>query len=187
MRSGLFWRAGAALALCQLAGCNFAPDYVRPEAPVPARFPASTTGGAAAPAIPWQDFFHDPVLRDLIGKALVYNRDLAGAAARIEQARAQFRIQRSQRLPGLDASASGQRLRTPLSAADGAPRVTVDSYGLQVGIPSFELDFWGRVANLNEVARRQYLATEEARNTAELSLVANVAASTMPSSLARTA
>ena len=136
MRSGLFWRAGAVLAVCQLCGCNLSPTYVRPDALVPDRFPSSAAEGALAPGIPWQSFFHDPVLRDLIGQALLYNRDLAGAAARIEQARAQFRIQRSQRLPGLDASASGQRLRTPLSAADGAPRVTVDSYGLQVGIPS---------------------------------------------------
>ena len=177
MRNGMLWRMGAVLAVCQLCGCNLAPTYVRPVAPVPERYPPSAAEGALAPGIPWQRFFHDPVLRDLIGQALLYNRDLAGAAARIEQARAQFRIQRSQRLPGLDASASGQRLRTPLSAADGAPRVTVDSYAVQVGIPSFELDFWGRVANLSEVARRQYLATEEARNTAELSLVANVAAS----------
>lgn len=176
MHSRLLWRAGALLAACQLCGCNLAPDYVRPEAPVPARFPEASSGGTAAPAIAWQTFFHDPVLRELIGQALVYNRDLAGAVARIEQARAQFRIQRSQRLPGLDANASAQRLRTPLSAADDAPRVTVDSYAVQVGVPAFELDFWGRVANLSEVARRQYLATVEARDTAELSLVANVAA-----------
>lgn len=171
------WRIGVLLVACQLSACNLAPDYVRPEAPVPAAYPPAQGDGSAAPGIPWQTFFHDPVLRDLIGQSLAYNRDLAGAAARIEQARAQFRIQRSQRLPGLDASASGQRLRTPLSTADDAPRVTVDSYAVQVGIPSFELDFWGRVANLSEVARRQYLATVEARNTAELSLVANVAAS----------
>lgn len=177
MADRMLWRVGVVLAVSPLCGCNLAPDYVRPDAPVPAQFPQLPAAGAAAPAIAWQAFFHDPVLRDLVGQALVYNRDLAGAAARIEQARAQFRIQRSQRLPGLDANASGQRLRTPLSAADGAPRVTVDSYAVQVGIPSFELDFWGRVANLNDVARRQYLATVEARNTAELSLVANVAAS----------
>ncbi len=177
MAKRALWRCTLLVATCQLCACNLAPDYVRPDAPVPATFPLSPEAGSAAPAIAWQQFFHDPVLRDLIAKALVYNRDLAGAAARIEQARAQFRIQRSQRLPGLDASASGQRLRTPLSSADNAPRVTVDSYAVQVGIPSFELDFWGRVANLNEVARRQFLATEEARDTAELSLVANVAAS----------
>lgn len=176
MRNRLLWRAGALLAAGQLCGCNLAPDYVRPQAPVPARFPEASRNGAAAPAIAWQAFFHDPVLRELIGQALVYNRDLAGAVARIEQARAQFRIQRSQRLPGLDANASAQRLRTPLSAADDAPRVTVDSYAVQVGVPAFELDFWGRVANLSEAARRQYLATVEARDTAELSLVANVAA-----------
>ncbi|WP_315387684.1 efflux transporter outer membrane subunit [uncultured Stenotrophomonas sp.] len=177
MHKRVLGRAAAVLVACQLCACNLAPTYERPDAPVPATFPPSAAEGRAAPSIPWQTYFHDPVLRDLIGQSLAYNRDLAGAAARIEQARAQFRIQRSQRLPGLDASASGQRQRGPLSPADNAPRVTLESYGVQVGIPSFELDFWGRVANLSEVARRQYLATVEARNIAELSLVANVAAS----------
>ena len=179
------WRCGALLAGsllcgCALCACNFAPDYIRPTAPVPDGFPeagARTGQGATlAPGLSWQVYFSDPVLRGLIADALEHNRDLAAAVARIEQARAAYRIQRSQRLPGLEASASGQRLRTPLTAADGAPRVTVDSLGLQVGIPRFELDFWGRVANLDEAARRQFLATVEARRAAELSLIANVAA-----------
>lgn len=179
--------AAAVLFACALGGCNLAPTYQRPVAPVPAMFPADAGGTAASPfsaggtpllasRISWQAYFSDPVLRGLIGSALEHNRDLAAAVYRVEQARAQFRIQRSQRLPGLEAGASGQRLRTPLSAADDAPRVTVDSLGLQVGIPSFELDFWGRVANLDESARRQFLATQEARRAAELSLIANVAA-----------
>ncbi|HVJ38677.1 MAG TPA: efflux transporter outer membrane subunit [Stenotrophomonas sp.] len=169
----------AALAL--LAGCNLAPTYTRPPPSVPAQFPHTDARSAAtaarAPELAWPAFFHDPVLRDLIQQALANNRDLGAATARIEQARAQFRIQQSQRLPGLEAGGSGQRLRTPVSAADGAARVTVDSYAVQVAMPVFELDFWGRVANLSESARRQYLATVEAQQAFAVSLVANVAAS----------
>jgi multidrug efflux system outer membrane protein len=164
-----------------LAGCNLAPTYTPPPPDVPARFPVPDAGavqaGTAATQIEWQAFFQDPVLRGLIAQALAHNRDLGAATARIEQARAQFRIQRSERLPGLEAGASAQRLRAPVSVADGAQRVTVDSYGVQVGIPTFELDFWGRVANLTESARRQYLATVEAQQAFRLSLIANVAAS----------
>ena len=171
----------AALAL--LAGCNLAPTYTRPPSTVPSTFPhaAATTvspeAAARAPELAWQAFFQDPVLRGLVEQALANNRDLGAATARIEQARAQFRIQQSQRLPALDLGGSGQRLRTPISAADGAARVTVDSYAVQVAVPSFELDFWGRVANLSESARRQYLATVEAQETFRVSLIANVAAS----------
>jgi len=168
------------LAVACLAGCNLAPRYSPPPGGAPGQYPradsAALQGSAQASEIGWQAFFRDPVLRGLIEQALAGNRDLGAATARIEQARAQFRIQRSQRLPGVDASASGQRLRTPLSAADNAPRVNVDSYAAQVSIPAFELDFWGRVANLSEAARRQYLATVEARQAFRLSLIANVAA-----------
>lgn len=170
-----------ALAVSVLCGCNLAPPYVRPEVAVPSSYVTSIDApvqaqGMSAPAIGWSVYFQDPVLQGLIEQALRNNRDLAAAVARMEQARAQFRIQRSQRLPGLEISGSGQRLRTPVSAADGAARVTVDSYAVQVGIPAFELDFWGRVANLSEAARRQYLATAEARDAAALSLIASVAA-----------
>ncbi len=170
-----------ALAVSALCGCNLAPPYVRPEVNVPSSFATSIDApgqaqGISAPAMGWSAYFQDPVLQGLIEQALRNNRDLAAAVARMEQARAQFRIQRSQRLPGLEISGSGQRLRTPVSAADGAARVTVDSYAVQVGIPAFELDFWGRVANLSEAARRQYLATAEARDAAALSLIASVAA-----------
>ncbi len=171
-----------ALSITTLCGCNLAPPYVRPEVAVPASYvtagdaPARDSG-VSAPAIGWAAYFQDPALQGLIEQALRNNRDLAAATARMEQARAQFRIQNSQRLPGLEISGSGQRLRTPVSAAEGAARVTVDSYAVQVGVPAFELDFWGRVANLSEAARRQYLATAEARDAAALSLIANVAAS----------
>ncbi|HYG05743.1 MAG TPA: efflux transporter outer membrane subunit [Stenotrophomonas sp.] len=171
-------RAFAACALLTaLAGCNLAPTYTRPPAAVPEQFPQAEATGQRAAELEWQAFFADPVLRELIALALDNNRDLGAATARIEQARAQFRIQQSQRLPNLDANASGQRLRTPVSVADGAQRVTVDSYGLQVAVPTFELDFWGRVANLSESARRQFLATVEAQQAFRLSLIANVAAS----------
>jgi multidrug efflux system outer membrane protein len=160
-----------------LAGCNLAPHHQAPPVAIPNSFDAPKATGARAQDLAWQDFFHDPVLRDLIGQALEHNRDLGAATARIEQARAQFRIQHSQRLPSIDVGASGQRLRTAVSPAEDAPRVTIDSYAAQVAIPSFELDFWGRVANLSESARRQYLATEEAQRAFRLSLIANVAAS----------
>lgn len=168
-----------------LAGCNLAPTYTRPPSTLPPQFPHAGAGAPAvspdaaarAPELAWQAFFQDPVLRGLVAQALANNRDLGAATARIEQARAQFRIQQSQRLPGLDLGGSAQRLRTPVSAAEGAARVTVDSYAVQVAVPAFELDFWGRLANLSESARRQYLATVEAQQVFRVSLIANVAAS----------
>ena len=168
--------------LVLLAGCNLAPTYERPAPGIDDRYPpmpATASAGATtrtnATQLRWSEFFVDPVLRDYVGLALEHNRDLGAATARIAQAQAQFRIQRSQQFPALEATASGQRLRAPVSAAEGAPRVTVDSVAVQVGIPAFELDFWGRVANLSESARRQYFATVEAQRAFRLSLISNVA------------
>jgi multidrug efflux system outer membrane protein len=171
-----------AVVAALVAGCNLAPTYERPAAAIDDRYPQASATTDAAPTastnatqIHWQAFFVDPVLREHVALALDHNGELGAATARIAQAQAQFRIQRSQQLPALDATASGQRLRAPVSAADGAPRVTADSYAVQVAVPAFELDFWGRVANLSEAARRQYLATVEAQRAFRLSLIANVA------------
>lgn len=177
-------RGAWCFALALLAGCNLAPTYAPPTPDVPERFPATPPSApmanpptaVRAHALAWPAFFQDPVLRDLIARALANNRDLGAATARIAQARAQFRIQQSQRLPDVEVSGSAQRLRTPV-AVGGDSRVTVDSYAVQAGVPAFEVDFWGRVANLADSAQRQYLATVEARQSFRLSLIAGVAAS----------
>jgi len=174
-------RHAAIAILLLLAGCNLAPTYERPPASIETRYPSSTATTTATTTQPsaaqlhWSEFFIDPLLRDYVGLALEHNRDLGAATARIAQAQAQFRIQRSQQFPALDATAAGQRQRGPVSPVEGAPRDTVDSVAVQVAVPAFELDFWGRVANLSEAARRQYLATVEAQRAFRLSLISNVA------------
>ena len=168
-RSTLTAVAAAAL----LAGCSFIPAYERPAAPIPSAYataPADTAGtpGAASVA-PWQDYFADPQLRQLIEAALANNRDLRVAVLNIEQARATFQVRRSDLYPtvGLGANAS----RGP-SAANGD---LTNSFSVGLALSAWELDFFGRIASLKEQALAQYLATEEGRNAAQVSLVAAVA------------
>ncbi len=105
------------LAATALAGCNFAPQYKQPVAPVSNLYPEATpAGGRLATEIGWRDFFADPQLQQYLAAALERNRDLAQSVARIEQARAQYRIQDAQRLPEIGLQARGTRTRTPLSA-----------------------------------------------------------------------
>jgi multidrug efflux system outer membrane protein len=165
-----------ALALAALlAGCSFMPTYERPAAPVAAQWPGqaeatASAGVAAQPVadIAWQDFFSDARLRALVEQALANNRDLRVAVLNIEQARAQYRIQRADRLPTIGVGASGSR--TPQGNGNS---LTVYQAGLTLS--SWELDFFGRVASLSEAALAQYLATEEGRKAAQISLVASVA------------
>ncbi len=169
--------APVALAvLAAAAGCSFIPAYERPAAPVAASYPtmpgsggeAIETGAVSAAALPWQDFFADARLKSLIDAALVNNRDLRVAVLNIEQARAQFQIQRAQQFPALNGVASGSRQAGP---NDSVTKI----YSAGLSIPSYEIDFFGRVRSLKEAALAQYLATEEGRKTAQISLIANVA------------
>jgi NodT family efflux transporter outer membrane factor (OMF) lipoprotein len=163
-----------ALALA-LAGCvNLAPKYERPAAPVASSFPtlggSNASGNAVAAQAPanmaWQQFFADARLQRLIGIALANNRDLRVAVANIEQARAAYQIQRSQQLPALGASLSGNQY---------AHDVQPTTYTAGLGVSAFELDLFGRVRNLSQSAQAQFFAVEENRKTAQISLIASVA------------
>lgn len=109
------FRTIATLSVATLmAGCNFAPVYQQPALPVPSAFPATQDAGARPVSIGtpgWNSYFADPRLKQLIAAALDNNVDLAGSAARIEQARARFGIQDAQRLPSLDGTAGYTRSR----------------------------------------------------------------------------
>lgn len=164
-----------------LSGCNLAPVYETPDASVPAQFSAETPVDAVvAQQVSWQRFFGDDQLKTLIARSLELNRDLAAATARIEQARAFYRIERANLLPQLDASVGASRSQAPLSTLDPAlagvrQTVQFNQFNAQLGVTAFELDFWGRVRNLTDSAKRQYLATVEAQRAFRLSLIANVA------------
>ena len=167
---------GALAALAALSGCNLAPHYERPQTQVPAAFtaPPQANGTAQASSIGWDAFFGDPQLQAYLRSALTNNADLAVAAARIEQARAQFRIQEAQRLPEISGQAGAARGRG-VQPGIGADPVTTNQYTVQAGVSAFELDLWGRVRNLSEAGRRQYLATVEGREAFRLTLIGNVA------------
>jgi multidrug efflux system outer membrane protein len=168
-------RLGASLAaLAFVAGCSFIPDFKRPAAPVPEKF--AGTAGTTASSIPgWHEYFSDPVLRTLIEAALANNRDMRIALSRVEEARAQAGIARADRFPTLEGQASGSRSRTPEDLSGTGSARTTSRYDLGFGITSFELDFWGRVAALNEAARAQYLASDEAAKSFRISLIGDVA------------
>ncbi|SIT47246.1 RND efflux system, outer membrane lipoprotein, NodT family [Paraburkholderia ribeironis] len=170
---------------CALAACNFAPTYRQPELPVADHFDMSATAGAAgarlAAEIDWETFFADPQLKLLIATALQRNRDLAASVARIEQARAFYRIQNAARLPQVNANASATRTKTPLGSIEPQfnetdVSVQFNQFNVQAVVSSFELDFWGRVRNVSEAARLRYLASVEAQRAFRLSLIGNVAA-----------
>jgi multidrug efflux system outer membrane protein len=167
-------RAALAAAALLLAGCaSMAPPYERPAAPVAAAFPDLQAAGAPAalPAseIEWQRFFVDPRLKRMIELALQNNRDLRIAVLNIERVRAQYQVQRAEQLPTVFVGATG--LYQPNADSNGNNRY----YTTGLNITGYELDLFGRVRSLSDAALQQYLATEEARKAAQISLVAALA------------
>ena len=168
----------ALAAAMLLAGCSLIPTYERPAAPVPTTFPGDPAqpSGPAAAALPWQDFFTDPRLAGLIQTALANNRDLRVSVLNIEQARAQFQIERSALFPALGLTGSGSRSSpNPYQAFDSSAGSVSSQYSVNFGFSAWELDFFGRIRALKDQALAQYLATEEARKAAQISLIASVA------------
>jgi len=166
---------GAAIALA-IGGCTLAPRYERPASPVEAKFNGQE-GASAVPAaeIGWRDFFPDSRLQDLIGRALTNNRDLRVAALNVEAARAQYRIQRSDLVPKIDAVGDGSSQRVPASLSLTGDGTVLRQYTVGAGVTAFELDLFGRVRSLRQSALEQYLSLEETRVSTHLALVAEVA------------
>lgn len=168
----------AALTAALAAGCTLAPGYERPALPVPSAWETSgseaASTGTVAAELPWRDYFADTRLRAIIELALTNNRDLRIAALNIERARAMYRIQRAELLPSVDLAGGQNAQRVPESLSPTGQPYTTRQFSATVGA-SWELDFFGRIRSLNDQAVETYLATEEARRGAQISLVAEIA------------
>lgn len=168
--------AGALL----VAGCSLQEPYQRPEAardsyPGGAAYAPNDSSSAAAADTGWAEFLGDPALRQLVRIALDNNRDLRVAMLRVEQARAQLQVQRAASLPQVGLAANSSTGKNNSASSSDASRNHGITHNQSVGLSSsWELDLFGRLGSLNEVAREQYLATGYARQAAQLALVAQV-------------
>lgn len=164
-----------------LTGCTLIPDYHRPNLPVADAWPtgeAYSNGQQGAHVdLGWREFFSDKELQTLISTALANNRDLRVAALNVASYEAQYRIQKSELYPQLDASGTGSRQYLPGDISGiGTNRSTINArWGVTLGVTAYELDFFGRIRSLNEAALQQYLATQEAQRNTQISLIASVA------------
>lgn len=198
---------GIAMATSALAGCSFAPKYERAALPVPPSWPVGDAylrqSEAALPSFTYRDIFRDPRLQQIITQALANNRDLRVAAANIAAARAQYRIQRADLFPAIDASGrytySGGGNGTRSSASSGSTGGTGtgtgtggtgtggtgsvvttssssnSSFSVDLGTTAFELDLFGRIRSLTGAALARYFETEAAARATRLTLVGDIA------------
>jgi multidrug efflux system outer membrane protein len=160
-------RFAAILALLATGCASLEPKYVRPDSAVPASWPIDDSYLVAAeaglPALTYKQVFTDPRLQTLIAQGIANNRNLMTAAANIGAAREQFRIQRAQQFPQLNAAAT----------ATTTGKDSQFQAGLQV--PSYEIDLFGRLRSLTHAEQERYFATEAGARATRLTLVANIA------------
>ena len=159
-----------------LTGCAVGPNYRRPLVTSPEQVRGQVGKGESASLADqaWWDVFQDDTLKVLIGEALQNGFDVRLAAWRVEEARANAGIARSEFFPQIQFGAGWSRSRESEFFVPGAK--PVNQADVNLGL-SWELDLWGRIRRLNESALAQYLATEEARRGVLLSLASEVATS----------
>jgi multidrug efflux system outer membrane protein len=173
-----------AAAATFLAGCAVGPKYVRPEVSVPQGFhapiPLPQEQAASLADLKWFDVFHDERLQGLIRVALEQNYDLLDATARIEGARANLGITRSNQLPQVGASGALEVTRLSANGSFSLPPTFLTNQDRNWGsatlnLLSFEVDLWGRLRRATESARAGLLNAEENRKAVVVSLVSEVA------------
>ncbi len=162
------------LLLAALGGCSLAPAYHRPELPVSPAWPDTAKPEGKRLMPDWKIYFPDPRLQALLVAAFENNRDLRIATARIAEARAQYGIQQSNRLPNVNANVSRTASFTPPSVNFLPIPYEYQRYDVNASLVSFELDFWGRLSSLSAAAKANYLSTEAAEHAFRLSLIADV-------------
>jgi multidrug efflux system outer membrane protein len=169
-------------ALLLSGGCTMAPEYSKPVSPVPSAWPQGDAykklkdhAVQQVAGMPWQDFFTNAKLRQIIETALKNNRDLRVAALNVERAQAMYGVQRTSIFPSANGSGKLEKQRLSADLIEPGQPQTTEKYTLKAEIPSWELDFFGRVRSLTDQALEEYLATEEARRSAELALISETA------------
>jgi outer membrane protein, multidrug efflux system len=155
--------------------------YQRPQVQTPGVYRGDTATQPDSQTIAnlkWFELFKDEKLQNLINDALIHNYDLREAVARIDAARANVGIVRSEQFPTIGASADVINQRQSRSSNFDLPEpIKRDrSFGsVLLNLLTFELDIWGRLRKATAAARADLLATEEARRAVITTLVSDVA------------
>ncbi len=164
-------------------GCSLAPKYTQPAAPIPAEWPQgpaykdsrTTTEAQEAWKLSWQAFFTDPKMQQIIETALNNNRDLRLALLNVEKAAALYGIQKAELFPTLNAAGSMSNQWYPADLSSSGESTLQEEYRINLGVAAWEIDFFGRIRSLKDSALEAYLASDEARRSAQILLIAAAA------------
>lgn len=166
------------LGCALLSSCALSPEYKQPQDMTSPSW--SEASGVAeqegaemqlASEIPWKDFYKSEELQTVISLGLENNKDLRTAILNIERARAAYNIERADLYPKINGDAAADL------EGDFDGETTTELYSVGLALPYYELDFFGRIKSLSDVALHSYLATETAQQSLTISLISEIAVS----------
>lgn len=160
----------ASLITVLLSGCALAPDYQRPQTPMPASW-SQAGSGTTQMAREWWQSFGDAELNRLMAIALDENMDMRAALHRVEQSRAGMKIAGASLLPSASASADAGRTRTNPASGRTTTRTSI---GAGAGI-NYELDLFGANRANVEGAEARYAGSQYDRDAVALVVMGDVA------------
>jgi len=157
---------------CLLCSCSLLPrsDYQRPNVQLPGCWQGqAVTGRAVAAGEKWWKNFNDPILDELIDRALSTNNDLASATIKVRRARLQSGLADTNLTPSVNVSGSSSISRDLKNSTESQAHSVTGSL-------SYELDLWGKLAATRDASHWEAEATEVDRQNTALSLIGTTAA-----------
>ena len=152
-----------------LAACAVGPDYRKPQedlAPFHNKPAAASVHNSQTSIDQWWIGFSDPVLAEVVERALSQNLDLEASIARVRQARAAAAGAGAALLPSFDLDASATYERQSTRGAFGSVASTIPGYSrgihdYNVGpTSSWEIDLFGGLRRAAGAAREEAEAAE---------------------------
>jgi multidrug efflux system outer membrane protein len=154
------------LVSCSLVG----PDYKRPEVNLPNTYHQEVNKENIVTDLNnWWKLYQDPALNELMDKALIKNKDISAAIARVEASDAYLKEVGAALLPEVDLTSQANRIKSTTTGAIPNPKPIRKDYLVRLGA-SFEIDFWGKLRRAKESARAEYLASQFSKDTVVLTL-----------------
>ncbi|MGD9250116.1 MAG: efflux transporter outer membrane subunit [Desulfobacterales bacterium] len=169
------------IAAALMQSCAVGPDYVKPEYEMPDIWQARLVEGLAvgdAPMATWWRVLNDPVLDNLMERAVAGNLDLKEAFGRIKEARAIRGIATGERWPDVNAGGDLSRQRQSEDFGPTNPREfhQTDWFYSTGGNAAWEIDFWGRISRSIASADADFQASIEDYRDGLVLLYAEIAA-----------
>lgn len=171
------------LLLSGLVSCSSlpptkAPEYARPISPIELTLPIPQDDEALKIASPfgWEDLFKDARLQNCIRLALENNRDLRIASANLEKSRAGINIANSTLFPTINAGGGASTSQTSGAASANGQSSNNQNIAGNIGFSAYEIDFFGRLRSLRDVANENFYSAKENSNSIKLSLISQIAA-----------